>query len=94
MINFLLQPKSQCIMSRCRSSGWCQRCGWEWAAGCCAGYPEDVAKVGRRELQTFFERHYGPQALTIAIVGDVTVEEVRPYMNLAFMAFAATVSRP
>lgn len=41
-----------------------------------AGYPEDVAKVGRRELQTFFEQHYGPTALTIAIVGDVTVEQV------------------
>ncbi|KAK9831200.1 hypothetical protein WJX74_007227 [Apatococcus lobatus] len=40
------------------------------------GYSEDVAKVGRRELQTFFEQHYGPRALTIAIVGDVTIEQV------------------
>lgn len=32
--------------------------------------------MGRRELQTFFEQHYGPPALTIAIVGDVTIEQV------------------
>lgn len=31
------------------------------------GYPEDIERVGRREVQAFFQRHYGPSNLTIAV---------------------------
>ena len=42
-----------------------------------AGWPEDVARLGRRELQDFFTTHYTPQRLTIAIVGDVSPTKVQ-----------------
>lgn len=35
------------------------------------GYAEDVAATGRRELQAFFTRYYGPPNLTLVVVGDV-----------------------
>ncbi len=31
------------------------------------GYPEDIERLGRREVQAFFQRHYGPANLTIAV---------------------------
>lgn len=31
------------------------------------GYPEDIERLGRREVQAFFQRHYGPSNLTIAV---------------------------
>ena len=35
------------------------------------GWADDVARLGRREVDAFFKRHYGPQSLTVTIVGDV-----------------------
>ena len=32
---------------------------------------------GRRELDSFFARWYGPSRLTIAVVGDATADQVR-----------------
>ena len=32
---------------------------------------------GRRELEAFFARWYGPDRLTIAVVGDVTATQAR-----------------
>lgn len=32
---------------------------------------------GRRELEAFFSRWYGPERLTIAVVGDVTATQAR-----------------
>ena len=40
------------------------------------GYPADLTMLGRREVQTFFNRHYAPQRLSIAVVGDVQVDQV------------------
>ena len=42
------------------------------------GFQEDIEAFGRRELQDFFRRHYGPNNLTIAIVGDVSPDQVQP----------------
>lgn len=42
------------------------------------GYPADLALLGRREVQSFFNEHYGPQGLSIAVVGDVQVDVVSP----------------
>ncbi|CAL8468516.1 g8056 [Coccomyxa elongata] len=44
------------------------------------GYERDVAALGRREVEAFFRRHYGPRNLVITVVGDTTPEQVR---NLA-----------
>ncbi len=40
------------------------------------GYPADLNLLGRREVQAFFNEHYGPQRLSIAVVGDVHVDAV------------------
>ncbi len=40
------------------------------------GYAEDVERVGRREIESFFNRYYGPANITVAIAGDVKPEEV------------------
>ena len=40
------------------------------------GYSEDVAGLGRREVQQFFNEHYGPLRLTISVVGDVQASRV------------------
>ena len=42
------------------------------------GYPADLALLGRREVQSFFNEHYGPERLSIAVVGDVHVDVVSP----------------
>ena len=42
------------------------------------GYSEDVAGLGRREVQQFFNEHYGPLRLTISVVGDVQASQVGP----------------
>lgn len=41
------------------------------------GFPEDLERIGRREVQAFFRRHYGPRSLTIAVAGDVKPEQIR-----------------
>ena len=42
------------------------------------GYSEDVAGLGRREVQQFFNEHYGPLRLTVSVVGDVQASQVGP----------------
>ena len=41
------------------------------------GYEADIQRLGRREVASFFAEHYGPAALTVAVVGDVRPSEVR-----------------
>ena len=45
------------------------------------GYPADLALLGRHEVQSFFNKHYGPQRLCISVVGDVQVEQVSRLPN-------------
>jgi hypothetical protein len=40
------------------------------------GLADDVARLGRREVDAFFKRHYGPNSLTVTIVGDVDPAQV------------------
>ncbi len=42
------------------------------------GYEQDVAALGRREVEAFFRERYGPRNLVITIVGDTTPEKVQP----------------
>ncbi|GLC36704.1 hypothetical protein PLESTB_000132500 [Pleodorina starrii] len=41
------------------------------------GFEQDFEAIGRREVQAFFDRFYGPANLTIAIVGDADPRDVR-----------------
>ena len=48
------------------------------------GYKEDIEGIGRREVGEFFKRHYGPGNMTVAIVGDVSPDQVRQYAEKYF----------
>lgn len=48
------------------------------------GYREDIEGIGRREVGEFFKRHYGPGNMTVAIVGDVSPDQVRQYADKYF----------
>jgi predicted Zn-dependent peptidase len=41
------------------------------------GHMSDLETLTRSEAEAFFNEHYGPSSLTIAIVGDVNPQEVR-----------------
>ena len=43
------------------------------------GFEEDVDKIGRREIESFFASNYTPSRLTLAVVGDVDPSKVRQY---------------
>lgn len=40
------------------------------------GYEEDIRNLRREDIRTFFETHYLPDKLTMAVVGDVDPQEV------------------
>ncbi len=39
------------------------------------GYQNDLDAMGRREVAAFHARHYAPQNLTVALVGDVDPDQ-------------------
>jgi zinc protease len=39
------------------------------------GYPETVSAISREDLETFHRRHYGPEGLTVTVVGAVKADE-------------------
>lgn len=41
------------------------------------GYEHDLKRLGRRDVAEFFQSFYGPDSITIAIVGDVDPEHVQ-----------------
>ena len=47
------------------------------------GYEQDVAALGRREIEAFFRERYGPQNLVITIVGDTKPEKVLAALSRA-----------
>jgi predicted Zn-dependent peptidase len=48
------------------------------------GYEEDIRNLTRANVRQFFETHYGPDNLTIAIVGDVNPQEVKRLAQIYF----------
>ncbi|KAK9844157.1 hypothetical protein WJX81_006305 [Elliptochloris bilobata] len=58
------------------------------------GYASDVEALGRRELESFFTRWYGPSRLTIAVVGDATASQVRGLAEKYFGAWRASTPEP
>ena len=55
------------------------------------GWPSDIPNLRRTEAQAFFERYYVPGNITVAIVGDVSVAEVK---RLAERYFGPMAARP
>lgn len=53
------------------------------------GYEEDIRNLTPENVQTFFETHYPPSNLTIAIVGDVNPDEVKRLANIYFGRYKA-----
>lgn len=55
------------------------------------GYPEDLQNLTREDVRRFFETHYIPSNLTIAIVGDADPQQVK---QLAETYFGRYRSKP
>jgi predicted Zn-dependent peptidase len=53
------------------------------------GYDEDIRNLEREDIQTFFETHYVPSELTVAIVGDVEPKQVQELAEVYFGRFPA-----
>ncbi len=53
------------------------------------GYDEDIRNLTRQDIQDFFDSHYIPSKLTVAIVGDVDPQEVRRLAQIYFGRYRA-----
>lgn len=53
------------------------------------GYDKDIRALTRKNVQDFFDTHYGPGNLTIAIVGDVNPKQVKRLATAYFGRFTA-----
>ncbi len=41
------------------------------------GYQEDIENITRQDIREFFEKHYGAQNLTFAIIGDIDIKNTK-----------------
>jgi predicted Zn-dependent peptidase len=57
------------------------------------GFPEDLERMGRREVAQFFAEQYGPEKLTVAVVGDASPERVRQLAEKYFGGWKSSSSR-
>ena len=48
------------------------------------GYDQDIRNLTRKDVEEFFATYYGPDNLTIAIVGDVNPQQVKQLAQLYF----------
>ncbi len=53
------------------------------------GYDEDIRNLTRDDVQQFFETHYAPSNLTLAVVGDVNAAKVKELAQVYFGRFKA-----
>ncbi|MBX2864717.1 MAG: insulinase family protein [Leptolyngbyaceae cyanobacterium MAG.088] len=58
------------------------------------GYEKDLRALTRKNVQDFFDTHYGPNNLTIAIVGDVEPKQVKRLAKAYFGRFPAKAKPP
>jgi predicted Zn-dependent peptidase len=58
------------------------------------GYMSDLENMSRQDAQDFYERHYIGPNMTVAVVGDVTVDEVRRYAQKYFSDIPGGTPRP
>lgn len=53
------------------------------------GYDQDIRNLTREDVQKFFDTHYVPSKLTIAVVGDVNPAEVKRLAQVYFGRYKA-----
>jgi predicted Zn-dependent peptidase len=53
------------------------------------GYSQDIQQLTREDVQQFFDTHYIPNKLTMAIVGDVNPKEVKRLAEIYFGRYQA-----
>ncbi|BAZ26542.1 peptidase M16 domain-containing protein [Kalymmatonema gypsitolerans NIES-4073] len=53
------------------------------------GYDQDIRNLTREDVQKFFETHYAPSNLRIAVVGDVNPTEVKRLAQIYFGRYKA-----
>lgn len=53
------------------------------------GYDRDIRNLTPEDVQQFFEKHYVPSNLTVAVVGDIEPAEVRKMAEAYFGRYAA-----
>lgn len=53
------------------------------------GYTQDIRNLTRKDVQDFFDAHYVPSKLTIAVVGDVNPAQVKELAQVYFSRFKA-----
>ena len=58
------------------------------------GYDEDIRNLTRADVQQFFETHYVPSKITIAVVGDVNPTEVKKLAQIYFARYKAKPAAP
>jgi len=58
------------------------------------GYTKDLMNMTRQDIQDFFDTHYVPNNLTIAIVGDVNPTEVKRLAQIYFGRYKAKPAPP
>ncbi len=58
------------------------------------GYDQDIRNLTRKDVQAFFETHYAPNNLTIAVVGDVDPSEVKRLSQIYFGRFQSRPAPP
>jgi predicted Zn-dependent peptidase len=58
------------------------------------GSSQDIRNLTRQDVQQFFDTHYTPNNLTIAVVGDVNPEAVKRLAKLYFGRFKAKPAPP
>lgn len=58
------------------------------------GYAEDIEALTRDDIRNFFETHYVPSQMTIAIVGDVDPSQVKQFAETYFGRFADRAAPP
>ncbi|MDJ0510508.1 MAG: pitrilysin family protein [Crocosphaera sp.] len=58
------------------------------------GYNEDIRNLTRQDVRDFFNIYYGPNNLTIAIVGDVNPEKVKQLAQVYFGRYSPKPEPP
>ena len=58
------------------------------------GYDEDIRNLTREDVQKFFETHYVPSQLTMAVVGDVDPAKVKELAEVYFGRYKAGPTPP
>lgn len=58
------------------------------------GYTQDIQNLSRSDVQKFFDTHYVPSNLTVAVVGDVKASEVKRLAQIYFGRYKAKPVAP